>query len=218
MAAVGAAVLCVPALRGPFNRFVNNANERLNSEYVVDNYKSEYVKMYGRKNQLVKNIQELTVQKKISEKKLENSRNNTETAKRKLISVGTSDMKAFSKARGTYETFKTETENLEIMVKTYEEALEKLEKSLSLVESNMYKAKLNIDTLTSKKVMLDSIKAVNSTLETINGTANTDLVINVEKLDDNLMRESIKLETIDNSTVVRVLTETEAKAYIENLK
>ena len=36
-----AAVIAVPALKGPINRYRNEANERLNAEYVVDNDKAE---------------------------------------------------------------------------------------------------------------------------------------------------------------------------------
>lgn len=44
--AVAIAVAIVPALKGPYNRLKNTANEKLNDEFLVDNYKAEYVNLY----------------------------------------------------------------------------------------------------------------------------------------------------------------------------
>ena len=83
----------------------------------------------------------------------------------------------------------------------------------------MAKAKLNVDTLSSKKTMLDTIKDVNRTIENMNGVGDTDLAINIEKLDDDTLRESIRLEALDaTESSKKAMTEAEAKAYIDSLK
>ena len=42
-AIVAIVVAIVPAIKGPYNRIRNEVNESLNQEFVVDNYKAEYI-------------------------------------------------------------------------------------------------------------------------------------------------------------------------------
>ena len=58
-AVVAAAVITIPALKGPYNRFKNTANEKLNDEFVVDNYKAEYVNLHEKKIEIKKNIEDM---------------------------------------------------------------------------------------------------------------------------------------------------------------
>ena len=214
-----AAVIAVPALKGPINRYRNEANERLNAEYVVDNYKAEYVKLHSQKAKLIESISKFDVEKKVSQKKAAAAQRRIDEAKANLKSVGTSDMKLFNRSKDAYELAKTEFDNFTTMVKAYTQAVKKLEKSLALVDANMAKAKLNVDTLSSKKIMLDTIKSVNKTIENMNGVGDADLAINIEKLDDDTLRESIRLEALDaTESNKKAMTEAEAKAYIDSLK
>ena len=217
---IAAAVIAVPALKGPFNRFRNEANVKLNAEYVVDNYKAEYVALHEKRGKVVESISKFNVEKAVAAKKLALAKDKTKIAKETLVKTGTADLKAFARAKDAYEVANTEVENFKIMVGTYAKAVKKLEQSLSLIDSNMAKAKLNVDTLSSKKVMLDTIKAVNKSIENMNGVGDSDLAVNVEKLDDDMLRESIKLEALnkDGKPVKAPLTEADARAYLDSLK
>lgn len=213
------AVVAVPALKGPFNRWRNEANERLTAEYVVDNYKAEYVKLHEQKAKLLESNTKFEVEKKVAQKKLAYANEKLKVAKENLQKIGTSDLKAFTQAKNAYEILKTESDNYAAMVKTYSQAMKKLEKTIALVDANMAKAKLNVDTLSAKKTLVDTIKSVNKSLENISGVGDSDLVVNVEKLDDDMLRESIKLETLDNiEKPAKPMAEADAKAYLESLK
>lgn len=220
VAAVAAAVVAVPALKGPFNRIRNEANEKLNAEYVVDNYKAEYVSLHEKRGKVAEAVQKFGVEKAVAAKKLEVAKKKADAAKAALKAAGTSDMKEFARLRDAYETANVEVENFKVMVGTYAKAVKKLEKSLALIDANMAKAKLNVDTLSSKKVMLDTIRSVNKSIENMNGVGDTELAVNVEKLDDDMLRESIRLEALDsmNKGPAAPMTEADAKAYIEGLK
>ena len=214
-----ATMFAVPALKGPINRYRLEANEKLNAEYVVDNYKIEYVKMNENRGKLVKAISDYNVEIKVVTKKIANASSKVDAAKSILKQVGTTNMQEFNRAKNAYELVKTELDNYIVMTNTYAIALKKLQKSLSIVDSNMAKAKLNIDTLAAKKTMLDTIKSVNKSIENITGIGDMDLAVNVEKLDDESLRESIKLEAFEAADKsMSDMSEAEAKAYLQNLK
>ena len=214
-----AAIVLVPALKGPFNRIRNTANEKLNDEFVVDNYKAEYVNLHEKKVELKKSLDKFNIEKKITNKKISVVSQQVFVAKQKLMSTGTSDLVAFNRAKDAYESFKIELDNLTTMVGVYSNAIAKLETSLALVESNMRKAKMNVDTLSSKKALVDTVKGVNSTLENLNGVGDAGLSMSIEKLDDDALRESIKLEALAESDQTKsTMTEADAKAYLDSLK
>lgn len=220
VAAAVAVVAIFPAIKGPYNRLKNEVNEKLDAEYVVDNYKAEYVALHDKRGKVIESLNKFTIEKKVAEKKLDNVRDKIELAKKTLKDIGTSDLKAFTRAKDVYETLLVETSNFEAMIKTYDQAIAKLNSSLALIESNMAKAKLNVDTLSSKKVLVDTIKTVNKSIENINGIGDSALAVNVEKLDDDMLRESIKLEALNtgNSPKAEAVTQESAKAYLDALK
>jgi hypothetical protein len=213
---VVAAVIAIPALKGPVNRLRNEANDKLNAEFVVDNYKAEYVAMHDKRAKLIESISKFNIEKKVAEKKREQATKEIEVFAKQLKTIGTSDMKKFTTLKGMYDVKKSEVDNYAIMITTYDQALVKLEKSKQLLDVNMTKAKHNVDVLTSKKTMLDTIKSVNNSIENVIGIGDKDLAINLEKLNDDTIRESVKLETFD-ADVSPVMNETEAKAFIDSL-
>jgi hypothetical protein len=213
---VVAAVIAIPALKGPVNRLRNEANDKLNAEFVVDNYKAEYVAMHDKRAKLIESISKFNIEKKVAEKKREQATKEVEVFAKQLKTIGTSDMKKFTALKGMYDVKKSEADNYAIMITTYEQALAKLEKSKQLLDVNMTKAKHNVDVLTSKKTMLDTIKSVNNSIANVTGIGDKDLAINLEKLNDDTIRESVKLETFD-ANVSPAMNETEAKAFIDSL-
>ena len=220
-ALVAGAVGAIPALKGPWNRFKNNATEILDAEYVVDNYKAEYVKLHAKKVEVKSNIEKFTVEKRVVEKKLAYANSNVEAAKAKLKSIDASNLVEFNRAKDAYESFKVELSNLVAMKNVYSNALVKLDASLALIETNMRKAKANVDTLSSKKMLVDSIKGVNDTIASLQGVGeDSSTSIAVEKLDDAALRESIKLEALseNNSYSIQIRSEADAKAYLETVK
>lgn len=214
--AVAVAVFTIPALKGPVNRLRMEANDKLNAEFVVDNYKAEYVAMHDKRAKLIESISKFNVEKKVTEKKIEQATKEIEVFAKQLKAVGTSDMKKFTTLKGLYDVKKSEVDNYAIMINTYDQALVKLEKSKQLLDVNMAKAKHNVDVITSKKTMLDTIKSVNTSIANVTGIGDKDLAINLEKLNDDTIRESVKLEAFD-ANVPSVMNETEAKAFIDSL-
>ena len=103
------------------------------------------------------------------------------------------------------------------MNSAYSNAIVKLENALYLIEANMSKAKVNVIALESKKVLVDSIAAVNETVESLNGVDNSNLGISIEKLDDDVIRESIKLEALRESTIP-AMDKNAAEDYLKSLK
>ena len=218
VALLGLACL-VPAVKGPVNRARNELNDKLNAEYVVDNYKAEYVKLHEKKATVIESMRKYNIEKKVAEKKLDQAKAEVKTAKSYLKKLGTADMKKFQAAKSVYEVKLAEVDNYTKMIAIYNDAVEKLDKTLALIDSNMIKAKHNVDVLTSKKNMVDTIKTVNKSLENLAGIGDTDLAINVEKLDDDMIRETVKLETLDaESKSSADMDEVAAKTWLETLK
>ena len=216
---VAVVVAAFPALKGPYNRLKTTMSEKLNDEFVVDNYKVEYVKLHDKSIEIKKNLDKFVLESKVNAKKLENAHAKINVAKSKLLAVDVSNLTEFNHLKDAYESMKIEVSNLEAMSGVYSNAIAKLKTSLNLIEANMRKAKMNVDTLASKKTLVDSIQAVNSAIENLNGVGDANLSISVEKLDDAALRESIKLEALSETSLPKSTTsEAEAKAYIDALK
>lgn len=169
---------------------------------------------------MLESIQKFEVEMKVAEQKLSYASSNLENAKERLIAVGTNDLAEFTKLKNCYETLKIEASNLETMVNTYSNGAVKLKRTLAMIDRNMAKAKLNVDTLTAKKNLVDAIKGVNSTLENIKGVGDADLAASVGKLDDDMLRENIKLETLEKTDAYSqgIITKEDAQAYIDSVK
>ena len=217
VAILAGAVTIVPALKGPYNRFKNTANEKLDSEFVVDNYKAEYVNLYDKKQEVSKSLQKFQIEKKVTEKKLSYAIDKMNAAKQSLKETGTADMRKFSRAKDAYEALKIEVENYKAMSNAYSKAIAKLEDTFRLIETNMSKAKANVTALESKKMLVDSIGAVNKTVESLNGLDGGPLGMSIEKLDDAVVRESIKLDALRESDVP-TMDKAAADAYLQSLK
>lgn len=216
IAVVVGIVIVFPSLKGPYNRIKNNVNEKLNDEYCVDNYKATYVNLHDKKVECEKSIAKFNIETKVLTKKIEYSRTKAENAKNLLKTVNPSDLDSFSRAKSTYETFLTEIKNYEIMLKAYSDSIAKLERTKKLIETNMIKAKANVSSLESKKECVDTLKSVNGIVEDLKGVGNVELSESIERLDDSMVRESIKCESLsdedtDNST------EEDNKKYLEGL-
>ena len=217
---VAAIAIAFPALKGPVNRIRNSANDALDSEFVVDNYKAKYIELNEKKVEIEKAIQKFECEKRVTEKKLDIAKKKLETVKSGLISTGTEDLMKFNRMKDTFETIKTEVENLTAMIGTYSNAIAKLEQSRDVVVLNMNKAKTNVESLESKKMLVDSIKSVNTTVEDLNGIGIGDetLAINLEKLDDDMIREEVKLETLHTEVEPDIVDKNAAETYIQSLK
>ena len=153
----------------------------------------------------------------MTEKKLAYAIEKVEAAKKNLVENGTSDMQKFNRAKDAYETAKIEVANFVAMNGAYSNAIVKLENALCLIEANMSKAKVNVTALESKKVLVDSIAAVNETVESLNGVGDSNLGISIKKLDDDVIRESIKLEALRESTIP-AMDKNAAEDYLKSLK
>lgn len=217
--AVAVAVTIVPALKGPYNRVKNTANEKLNEEFLVDNYKAEYIKLHEKRAQVLDNLNRFQVEKKVAEKKAVHAATQVGIAKKRLLNVGTSDLREFNRAKDAYEAANVELNNLNAMSSVYSNAITKLTTSLQLIETNMRKAKMNVDMLSSKKDFVDSVKGVNKTIESLKGVGEDELSIPIEKLDEDALRETIKLEALAEASMpAATTTEAEAKAYLDSLR
>lgn len=166
-----------------------------------------------------KNLEKFSLEKRFNEKKIEQTAKLVAAAKAKLVKTGTSDLAAFNRIKDEYETNLAEYKNLVTLSGVYSNAIAKLETSYALIETNMRKAKANVDTLASKKLVVDSIKGVNKTIENLNGVGDSDLGLSLERLDDAALHESLKLEVLaEDSAQKSAMSEAEAKAYLDSLK
>ena len=215
---VAAIAIAFPALKGPVNRIRNSANDALDSEFVVDNYKAKYIELNEKKVEIEKAIKKFECEKRVTEKKLDIAKKKLETVKSGLISTGTEDLMKFNRMKDMFETIKTEVENLTAMIGTYSNAIAKLEQSRDVVVLNMNKAKTNVESLEAKKMLVDSIKSVNTIVEDLNGVGDDTLAINLEKLDDDMIREEVKLETLHTEVAPDIVDKNAAEAYIQSLK
>ena len=217
LAVIAGVYIAVPAVRGPFNRARNAATEALNDEFVVDNYRAEAMKLKDQRVGVVANIKKFTVEKRVAEAKLANAQEKSSIAKQNLIATGTADLTKFNRAKDAYETCRTEVSNLSTLVTAYENAIKKLEDTRTVIDGNIQKLKVNIATLQSKKTMADSLKAVNKTIENISGIGeDSSLGYTVEKLDDTILEESIKIAALDERSAVGDAED--AKRYLEAIQ
>lgn len=218
VAVIGVIIACVPALKGPINRAKHNVNDTLNAEYVVDNLKEEYIKLNDKSVQINNDIQKIECEIKVCRKKIEAAEKIVETNKAALKNAGTADMKKFALLKDAYEVSKINVENMQLTYKTYLGAKKKLEDAFETVKITMSKAKTNIAQLEAKKTVIDNLKAVNKTLANINGigTDDTKIGMNIEKLDDDLIRAETE-NSIYNAKPTVKMTEEDAKKFLESL-
>lgn len=188
------------SLMGPVNRIKNTVDDKLNAEFVVDNYKAEYNKLFSNKTTLLNSIHAYNVEKRVIEKKLNLSENELNTLSKHIKHNGLSDLKKINKLKHMWNTKQNEISTYHTMLCTYSNAIIKLEKALECTNINLIKTEHNINVLESKKQLVDTLKIVNSTVENLTRVGNSDLTINLEKLEDDVLRESIKLETLDTIT------------------
>lgn len=208
-----------PALKGPVNRIKNTATEKLNEEYLVDNYKAEYVKLAEKKHNIKKMITDFTAKKVYNENKLKEAAKAEKLAKEALVQTGTSDLRKFKTSKDVYESAKLNTSNLRTLVKSYSDGLVKLQRTLEIVESNMSKAKMNVETLASKKTLVDTVKDINKTLENIKGTGDPTIGVVQEKLEEERIKQDIKLQVLEEDTGTSTsMTKAEAEAYLKSIQ
>lgn len=215
-------LLLFPSIRFSAIRVRDKINDKLNSEFVVDNYKQKYVELNDKKCQIQKHLQKFQIDKKVATKKREYVENRSIVTKQKLIECDTTDLKKFNVLKTEYETLQNEVTNYDIILNSYDMAIKKLEDSLNMINANMSKAKANISTLESKKIIAESIKSVNNTIETITGVNDTDeLNVTIEKLDTDVLQETIKMEVLkensDSLDYNNITSVEDAKKYIENI-
>lgn len=214
---IAALIVAFPSLRGPINRVRNSTNEKLEAEFVVDNYKAKYIELNDKLIEIEKAIQKFECEKRVTEKKLSTSKQRFDIAKNNLLTTGTSDLNKFNQMKDVFETTRTEMTNLVSMINTYSNAITKLVQSRDVVLINMHKAKTNVTMLESKKMLVDSIKTVNSTVADLNCVGDMNLAMNIEKLDDDMIREEVKLEAL-HTDVIPDMDKDAAEAYIQSLK
>lgn len=207
----------VPGIKGPFNRAVVTANEKLDDEYVVDNYKAEAISLVEKRRGVVANLKKFTAEQKVAEKKLDYAKAKEGAAKENLLNTGTEDLAKFNRAKEAYELSKTEVQNLTVLVNVYTSAIDKLNDTLGIIDGNIGRCRVNVATLQSKKAMADSLKSVNSTIENLSGIGEDhNLGTSLERLDDTILTESIKIEAMGANTSVG--SKEAANAYIESIR
>lgn len=194
--ALGAAIWCaVPALRGPANRAINNANEYLESEYCVDNYKAAYVSLASKKEKSVAALQKFRCERAVAEKKAKLAETKLVNLKLKASdALLARNMSEVNRLKNLHDSAEIEHRNYLALMKTYEDGMAKLEAVIKRIDDNMRRAKANVDTLQAKKTLLDSMKSANKTLADLSGVGDVKLAINLEKLDDDLLRENVAFE------------------------
>ena len=217
----GAIVLLLivfPSLKGAYHHVRNTVNDDLNDRFVVDNYKQKYVELHDRKVDCEKSIRKFTVERTLNGRKLESLEKQSELLKAELIRIGTSDPEAFRRTREQYEIVNAKIANHRSIGSTYSNALVKLNQTMRVLKANLDRSKLNIASLESKKECVDTLKSVNSIVEDVNGIGESDLGVSVEKLRDDEIRETVRMETLLDPEPDSRMTSGDIEKYINSLK
>lgn len=220
LAAIALILFLFPSVTGFFRHVRTTANEKLNDEFVIDNYKQLYIDLHDKQAKCQESLRKFEVEREVLVRKREYAEKQAEAVKRKLIETGTSDPVAFMKTKKEYDLLLSQIDNFNNMAQAYSNAVAKLSQTLDLIKSNMAKSRMNIASLESKKECVDTLKSVNSIVEDINGMGDSDLATSIERLKDDELRESIKLETLSDLNGAEEkapMTRADIEAYIQSL-
>lgn len=211
-------LIVFPSLKGAFYHVRNTVNDDMNDRFVVDNYKQKYVELHDRKVECEKSIRKFTVEQTLNDRKVRSLEEQSELLKAELIRIGTSDPEAFKRTREQYEIVNRQITNHRNISKTYSNALVKLNQTMKVLKSNLDRSKLNIASLESKKECVDTLKSVNSIVESVNGIGDSDLGVSVEKLNDDEIRETVRMETMLEPEQESGMTTDDIEKYVNSLK
>lgn len=217
----GAIVLLLivfPSLKGAFYHMRNTVNDDLNDRFVVDNYKQKYVELHDKKVDCAKSIRKFTVEQTLNGRKIESLEKQSALLKAEIIRIGTSDPEAFRRTREQYEIVNAQIANHRNIQATYSNALVKLNHTMKVLKANLDRSKLNIASLESKKECVDTLKSVNSIVEDVNGIGESDLGVSVEKLKDDEIRETVRMETLLEPELDSNMSTDDIEKYINSLK
>jgi len=210
-------VFLFPGVKGAYYRVKHNVDDKLNEEFTVDNYKQLYIELHDKKVDCMESLQKFKVEQAVANRRAAYAVQQADILRSKLQEIGTSDPHAFARTREQYELTLAQIENFNNMNIAYSNAIAKLNQSLNLIKSNMSKSKMNIASLESKKECVDTLKAVNSIVEDINGVGNSDVTLSIEKLKDDELRESVKLETMLDTPSNENMSNQDIENYLKSL-
>lgn len=211
-------LIVFPSLKGAFYHLRNTVNDDLNDRFVVDNYKQKYVELHDRKVECEKSIRKFTVELTLNTRKVESLENQSKHLKAELIRIGASDPEAFKRTREQYEIVNRQVANHRNICSTYSNAITKLNQTMKVLKSNLDRSKLNIASLESKKECVDTLKSVNSIVEDVNGIGESDVGVSVEKLKDDEIRETVRMETMLEPEQDSGMSTDDIEKYINSLK
>jgi len=211
-------LIVFPSLKGAFYHMRNTVNDDLNDRFVVDNYKQKYVELHDRKVECEKSIRKFTVELTLNARKVESFEKQSELLKAELIRIGTSDPEEFRRTREQYEIVNRQLANHRNICGTYSNAIVKLNQTMKVLKTNLDRSKLNIASLESKKECVDTLKSVNSIVEDVNGIGESDVGVSVEKLKDDEIRETVRMETLIEPEQESGMSADDIEKYVNSLK
>ena len=211
-------VIVLPKTSTVFVNKIRSADEKISQTHIVDNYKAEYAKLIDKK----KDIEKMTV----------NFRTQIEVYNKK-IAIESTILKEFKKLLERYQIennsvyFKTtllqyNSQNMKIQtlkkIKSgCQTGLKNLEKALDKLDVSINEMKVNLDTVAYKKLLTDAYKDINSMLESIKGISTDGCTIDVEKLNEEFIREGVKMDVLSRTDTPDVSNKTYSPEEMKNI-
>lgn len=223
MLVVSALLICVvvcnvdvSCVRGPVNRIQNEVGDRLEYEYCVDNYRADIRRLEQNRAECVSAIRKIEVEMRVAERKRCLSDSRVAILKRNLLTVGTSDMDEFKRLKSAYDAATAQSTAYATAVSSMSNSLVRLQQSLDAINGNCASAKSKLASLSSKKEAADILKSVNDLVESVNFVGDIGVAKSVEVVDDRLLNESVRLESLSQGR--KDLTEAEATQFLDSIR
>lgn len=214
-------VAVMPKTTASIKNKITNIDQKISAEQVVENYQADYVRLTNKKQDIKKALNDFNVQIRVFEKKLENETELKNQLFKKLNEFcDSNDSKSFNICKTNYETQIQRIKALEDTIAGYKTAVEKLSNTLNTIDMNLVKAKMAVDTISSRKTMADNFSQLNTILKNLNGCGE-DISLELEQLDEKLITESAQLEVFqveDERDLIPVTSKEDMQEYINSQK
>ena len=203
---------------------IKNVDEKIAQENVVDNYKAEYEKLVGKKKDIEKMMIDFKAQIEVHTQKIATEKKILAEFKKLLTRYQTENNPIYFKSTLLqYNSQKMKIETLTKIKNGCRTGLKNLEKALAKIDVSINEMKANLDTVAYKKLLTDAYKDINKMLESIKGIGTDGCTVDVEKLNEEFIKEGVKMDVLTESetpvaTSDKPYTSEEMKKIVDGLK
>lgn len=216
-------VMILPKTSKTIANKIKNVDEKISQENVVDNYKAEYDKLVAKKKDIEKMSIDFKSQIEVYTQKIKTENKILVEFKKLLERYQTENNPVYFKSTLLqYNSQKMKIETLKKIKSGCQTGLKNLEKALAKIDLSINEMRANLDTVAYKKLLTDAYKDINSMLESIKGIGTDGCSIDVEKLNEEFIREGVKMDILSQTDAPVVsdkpYTSEEMKKIVDGLK